>query len=78
MSGWAWVHHVARSPQLAFLGRLINADAHPLHGELLSYVFFAPEFAKALIERGRTDARAWLDEPHDDGLWDLGPLGRDR
>ena len=30
------------------------------------------------IERGRADARAWLDEPHDDGLWDLGPLGRDR
>ena len=70
--------HAARSPQLAFLGRLIDADADPLHGELLSYLFFAPEFAKALIERGRADARGWLDEPHDDGLWDLGPLGRDR
>lgn len=70
--------HAARSPQLAFLGRLIDADADPLHGELLSYLFFAPEFAKALVERGRTDARAWLDEPHDEGLWDLGPLGRER
>lgn len=69
---------VPRSPQLAFLGRLIDADADPLHGELLSYLFFAPEFARALIERGRADARAWLDEPHDDGLWDLGPLGRER
>ena len=75
---YSGLHHVARSPQLAFLGRLIDADADPLHGELLSYLFFAPEFARALIERGRTDARAWLDEPHDDGLWDLGPLGRDR
>lgn len=70
--------HAARSPQLAFLGRLIDADADPLHGELLSYLFFAPEFAKALVEQGREDARAWLEEPHDDGLWDLGPLGRDR
>lgn len=70
--------HVHRSPQLAFLGRLIDADADPLHGELLSYLFFAPEFARALVARGRADARAWLAEPHDDGLWDLGPLGRER
>jgi NTE family protein len=69
---------VPRSPQLAFLGRLIDADADPLHGELLSYLFFAPEFAEALIERGREDARSWLEEPHDEGLWDLGPLGRQR
>lgn len=72
------LHHVHRSPQLAFFGRLIDADADPLHGELLSYLFFAPEFARALIERGRADAEAWLAEPHDDGLWDLGPLGRER
>jgi len=69
---------VPRSPQLAFLGRLLDADADPLHGELMSYLFFAPEFAKALIERGRADARAWLAEPHDDGLWDIGALGRTR
>jgi NTE family protein len=68
--------HAARSPQLAFLGRLVDAGADPLHGELLSYLFFAPEFAHALIERGRQDARAWLEEPHDEGLWDTGPLGR--
>jgi NTE family protein len=70
--------HLARSPQLAFLGRLIDADADPLHGELMSYLFFAPEFASALIQRGREDARAWLAEPHDDGLWDVGALGRAR
>jgi NTE family protein len=70
--------HVPRSPQLAFLGRLIDADADPLHGELMSYLFFAPEFGRALVERGRADAAAWLAEPHDDGLWDTGPLGRDR
>jgi NTE family protein len=70
--------HVPRSPQLAFLGRLLDADADPLHGELMSYLFFAPEFARALIERGRADARSWLAEPHDDGLWDVGALGRVR
>ena len=70
------VFHAHRSPQLAFLGRLMAAGADPLHGELLSYLFFAPEFAHALIERGRTDAQAWLEESHDEGLWDTGPLGR--
>ena len=69
--------HAHRSPQLAFLGRLIDAGADPLHGELLSYLFFAPEFARALIERGRKRrARRGWTEPHDDGLWDTGPLGR--
>jgi NTE family protein len=75
---YAKLYHVHRSPQLAFLGRLIDADADPLHGELMSYLFFAPEFAEALIERGRKDAQQWLDEPHDDGLWDTGPLWRPR
>jgi NTE family protein len=68
--------HAHRSPQLAFFGRLVDAGSDPLHGELLSYLFFAPEFAHALIVRGREDAQAWLEEPHDEGLWDTGPLGR--
>ena len=67
-----------RSPQVAFIGRLFDASSDALHGELLSYLFFAPEFARALMERGRADAEAWLEEPHDDGLWDTGPLGRAR
>src|SRR5262249_4478436 len=37
-----------RSPQVAFLGRLLDANADALHGELLSYLFFAPEFSKAM------------------------------
>ena len=39
-----------RSPQLAFLGRFLDADADALHGELLSYLFFAPEFARELVK----------------------------
>jgi NTE family protein len=75
---YAGLLQARRSPQLAFLGRLMDANADALHGELLSYLFFAPEFARALIERGQADAQAWLEEPHDDGLWDTGPLGRER
>jgi NTE family protein len=75
---YAGLLQARRSPQLAFLGRLLDANADTLHGELLSYLFFAPEFAQALIARGRADAEAWLAEPHDDGLWDTGPLGRTR
>jgi NTE family protein len=70
--------HAHRSPQVAFLGRLFDASTDAMHAELLSYLFFAPEFARALIERGARDAEAWLEEPHDDGLWDTGPLGRTR
>jgi NTE family protein len=44
---------------LALLARLIGGDGAG-HGELSSYLFFAPEFATALIELGRSDAQRWL------------------
>ena len=63
-----------RSFDLAGLGHLVSAERNANHGELLSYLFFAPEFAERLIELGRRDAERWLDAPHDDGRWQLGPL----
>ena len=39
-----------RSFNLAGLGHLVSADRNANHGELLSYLFFAPEFAERLIE----------------------------
>jgi NTE family protein len=64
-----------RSPNVAALGRLVSATTSTDHGELLSYLFFAREFAERLIELGQRDARRWLDDPsHDDGIWQLGPL----
>jgi len=63
-----------RSPNVAALGRLVNAAASVNHGELLSYLFFAEEFIERLIELGRRDAERWLRDNHDQGRWQLGPL----
>ena len=41
-------------------------------GGLLSYLFFAPEFAAALIELGRSHAQHWLaTHTGPDGPWQL-------
>lgn len=64
-----------RAPNVAALGRLVSAGRSADHGELLSYLFFARAFAQRLIELGRRDAQRWLREPHDQGYWQLGPLG---
>jgi hypothetical protein len=50
-----------------------DAGANAMHGELLSYLFFAGEFAEELIQLGQADARRWIDE-HPAGLWRLDPL----
>jgi NTE family protein len=50
-----------RNRELAILGRLLDAGRNPVRGDLLSYLFFAPEFIGPLIELGRCDAQAWLD-----------------
>ena len=53
---------------------LIDAGRDPLHGELLSYLFFAPEFAAELLELGRARRRALARPSHDDGPWRIGSL----
>lgn len=61
-----------RSPNIALLGRLIGGGDDARHADLLSFLLFAPEFARALIELGRRDARRWLKASHQlDGLWQL-------
>ena len=49
-----------REPDIATAGRLLGGITEP-HAELLSYVFFSPEFARALIALGGRDARRWLE-----------------
>ena len=63
----------AGARDLWLLGKVLDAGADAMHGELLSYVFFAGEFAEELIGLGQTDAQRWIDE-HPADLWQLDPL----
>lgn len=65
---------VARSPNIGALGHLLNAAKDASHGELLSYLLFAKEFVERLIELGERDAKRWLGEGHDQGIWQVGQL----
>ena len=61
--------------EIAILGRLTGKSGAPPHGEVLSYLFFAWEFTKGLVQLGREDAQRWLkrhrrgQEPY----WRVGP-----
>jgi NTE family protein len=66
---YAGLIDAASSPDVALLGRAFNAGHSPARGELFSYLFFAPEFARALMRRGREDAQRWLRRRHDEGPW---------
>jgi NTE family protein len=72
-SGW---RGMARSRDIALLGRLVGAGRSSTRGELFSYLFFAPEFASRLIDAGRADATRWTEQKHDDGAWQLRALPR--
>ncbi len=58
---YAGARALRRNRELALLGRLLDAGRNPVRGDLLSYLFFAPEFIEPLIELGRRDAQAWLE-----------------
>ncbi|TMM19380.1 MAG: patatin [Actinobacteria bacterium] len=71
---YAGLIDAASSPSLALLGRAFNAGQSSARGELFSYLFFAREFAEALMRRGREDAERWLRRRHDDGPWQVRKL----
>lgn len=63
-----------RSPDFALLNRLLGPGGAG-RGELLSYVFFDPEFMEALIAMGAEDAREWLEgRGENEEPWHLEPL----
>lgn len=65
----------ALTSDVALLARLTAAGGDVQHAALLSFLLFAPEFARALIELGQQDARRWIDQTHDfEQLWQIGPL----
>jgi NTE family protein len=71
-----YLKHFAGLPQalsrdIALLGRLVDGGESDVHGELLSYMFFASEFTSELVDLGRRDARRWIETEHDEGLWQL-------
>lgn len=72
---YAGLRDAWRARDIAFLGRAVAGGADPAHGELLSYLFFAPPFSRALIALGRADAERWLAAEHEDGPWEIGPAG---
>jgi NTE family protein len=71
---YAGALRLLRGDDLAVLGSVLSADSGDMHGELFSYLCFAPELADELIRCGQADARAWLEQEHDDGPWRTGPL----
>lgn len=61
------LHH----PDLSALGHAVAGGTDAAHGELLSYLLFAPEFTRALLDLGAEDARRWLTATHPDDIWDV-------
>jgi NTE family protein len=58
---------------VGFIGGRIDAGDDPTRGELLSYLFFDPEFADRLILRGKEDAGEWI-KAHPGDIWQRDPL----
>ena len=71
---YAGISGLVRNSDVALLGRFVNAERSAVHGELLSYLFLARKFIDRLIALGERDAKRWLDERHDAGLWQEGRL----
>jgi NTE family protein len=69
---YASLRRAPSARDLWLLGHSLNAGEDAIHGELLSYLFFAPEFAEALLHQGELDAQRWIVEHPD--LWAEDPL----
>ncbi|MEV0056345.1 patatin-like phospholipase family protein [Saccharopolyspora shandongensis] len=62
-----------RSLRERLLRQLFGGDS-PAHGELLSYVYFDPQYLEELITMGQRDARHWLTHaPSSNDPWQIGP-----
>ena len=63
-----------RAPDVAILSRLLGGESEQ-HGELISHLFFDPEFHKQAIALGRDDAERWLTRVHGPGApWYTEPI----
>jgi NTE family protein len=66
------VRGLVRDRDIALLGRSVAAGDDAAHGELLSFLFFAPEFTDELVALGKKHAHDWL--ARNPGVWRTGPL----
>ncbi|MGO9889911.1 MAG: hypothetical protein ACLP0L_18680 [Solirubrobacteraceae bacterium] len=57
---------------LWLLGKILDGGGDAIHGELMSYLFFAGEFAEKLIGLGHAHAQRWIDE-HPADPWQFDP-----
>jgi NTE family protein len=71
---YSGVRGLLRDRDMALLGRFVAGGDDAAHGELLSLLFFSPEFARELVALGRRHAREWLDAAPDGDPWRTGPL----
>jgi NTE family protein len=63
-----------RSVDIELVGRLVGAGAGQANATLLSLLLFDPEFIDALIDLGAADARRWIDQSGEEGIWRLRTL----
>lgn len=61
-----------RSRRIWALAKLIGAGVDVQNPSPLSLLLFDPEFLESLIQLGAADARRWIAQTHDDGLWQVG------
>jgi NTE family protein len=66
-----YVMGTLRAPDVTLMTRLLGGTS-PAHAELLSYLFFQPQFIGRAIAAGRQDARAVIESGDP---WRTGPMG---
>jgi NTE family protein len=68
------LRRIARDTDVRVLGRLLSGDG-ARRGDLLSYLYFDPDFMEASIELGRADAAQALEgSPRGTIPWQVGPV----
>lgn len=60
-----------RPSDLALVGYFTGVRAAAENATLLTLLCFQEAFIRGMMEMGRDDAKRWLAEKHDDGLWQI-------
>lgn len=63
-----------RPSDLELVGRVTGVQAAEENATLLSLMFFQEAFIRGMMDMGANDAQRWLDQKHDDGIWQVNRL----